>query len=308
MYVEGWNRKMSEKQKKIRFNPVQDMVNDFMELHYCTQTYDSDGISHTHPFYEIYYYKSGNLKSYVVDGTRYHLKPGDILLIPPNVPHHSILREENKGYHRYILWLSEAYLERLNTVDSSLLGVLRKFQKQGRYHIRCSSAAELQLLENYLAVMLREEDNTASCKQAYLHSLCLSFLVLLSRVTAKEGIVVSGRNHSENLFENVLVYIHENYASALSLKAVAELFFTSPSYLEQQFTSKTGKPFYRYITEYRIVHAQTMILDGVPLKQIAAACGYNDYSNFYRAFLKETGISPGAYRQQIHSQHTIGQP
>ena len=34
----------------------------------------------------------------------------------------------------------------------------------------------------------------------------------------------------------------------------------------------------------------------MPLKEVGDTCGYRDYSNFYRAFNREVGISPSRYR------------
>jgi len=151
--------------------------------------------------------------------------------------------------------------------------------------------------------MWQEQCSDAPCKTAYFYSLCTTFLVMLNRIVAEGKVTSSTPEHKNTLLDKLLAYIHENYASPISLASAAEQFFVSPSTVEQLFSKKLGKPFYRYVTECRIIHAQALIIQGVPLKSVGQACGYNDYSNFYKAFTREVGISPSDFKQQMPPDH-----
>ena len=290
------------------YNPSQEMSRKTLELRYCLDTESPHVEFHAHPFYEIYYFLEGPMESYVVGGRSYRLRPGDILMMPPGIPHHPIFTEESRPYRRYVLWLSEDQLEQMEHLDSSLLEVLRLCQEQEAYRIRCSTPSASHALESYLSAMWQEEQNASSCKYAYLYGLCLNFLVLLNRIIADEHALVPKYRHTKGLLDKVLAYIHANYAKGITLNSVAEHFFTSPSNIESLLTKKVGKPFYRYVTECRIIHAQALIASGMPLKEVGAACGYNDYSNFYRAFVREVGISPSQYRQHFPTDHFQSTP
>lgn len=41
-----------------------------------------------------------------------------------------------------------------------------------------------------------------------------------------------------------------------------------------------------------------VILDGVPVKDAFKRCGFGDYAGFYRAFVKEFGVSPQQYKKK----------
>lgn len=278
------------------------MCRKTLELHYIQDEVSPHVEFHAHPFYEIYYYLEGSVERYVVGGKSYRVRPGDILMMPPGVAHQPVFSGDKRPYRRYVLWLSQEQMDHMDQLDPGLTTVLRKCREQEVYRIRCSTPAASQTLESYLISMWQEEQSSSSCKYAYLYSLCLNFLVLLNRVVEEEHTLLP-KQQSGTLLDKVLVYIHDHYTQSITLNQVAERFYTSPSSIELLLTRKVGKPFYRYVTECRIIHAQTLITSGMPLKEVGLACGYNDYSNFYRAFAREVGISPSQYRRHIPTNH-----
>ena len=44
-------------------------------------------------------------------------------------------------------------------------------------------------------------------------------------------------------------------------------------------------------------YAYLLYMQKVPQKEIAERVGYHNYSNFYKAFKKITGVSPSTYRK-----------
>lgn len=294
---------MDRKMEPIQFDPSQEMSKRRMELRYYLDPEAPECILHAHPFYEIYFFLEGPVERYVVGGRSYRLRSGDILMMPPGVPHHPVFNQEKKPYRRYVLWLDGEQLEDLNRLDSDILSALRLCQEQESYRIRCATPSDRQLMESYLAGMWKEEKSSTVCRQASIYSLCLNFLVILNRTVADEHLISSQYQQSDSLLDNVLAYIRANYTSNITLNSVAEHFFTSPSNIESLLTKRVGKPFYRYVTECRIIRAQALIASGMPLKEVGLACGYNDYSNFYRAFSREVGISPSKYRNHSPTDH-----
>lgn len=294
---------MARSVSPVGFNPSQEMSRRTLELHYNLDLASPHVEFHAHPFYELYFFLEGDLEGYVVGGHSYQLRPGDILMMPPGVPHHPIFLPDAGPYRRYVLWLAAEQLDIMERIDPGLLEVFQRCQQDQTYHIRCTSHTVREQLETYLNNMWQEELGASPCKHACLCSLSLSFLVLLNRVIADEHAIPSPHYQSDTLLDKLIAYINENYASSISLCAVAELFYTSPSNIEQLFSKKLGKPFYLYVTECRIIHAQSLISGGMPLKEVAHACGYNDYSNFYRAFTREVGISPSKFRLMLTPAH-----
>ena len=61
------------------------------------------------------------------------------------------------------------------------------------------------------------------------------------------------------------------------------------------FHNEMGVSFYRCLTQLRLIHAKSLIAEGVPMSDVGQQVGFADYSTFYRAFKKEYGISPQQY-------------
>ena len=45
----------------------------------------------------------------------------------------------------------------------------------------------------------------------------------------------------------------------------------------------------------KINHAKELLKNGTPPHTVCEKCGFSTYSNFYKAFLERTGLSPGNY-------------
>ena len=60
----------------------------------------------------------------------------------------------------------------------------------------------------------------------------------------------------------------------------------------------------KYITAKRIAHAKDHLIQGYSVSEACEKCGFNDYSNFLKAFTKAVGITPGKYAQ-IHKNNSL---
>ena len=88
--------------------------------------------------------------------------------------------------------------------------------------------------------------------------------------------------------------------SSFSLREIAEKFNFSNEYIIKLFRSGFSKTPHRYITELRIEYAKQLMLSTERgLGDIAAECGYSDYSVFYKSFLQNTGKSPRDWRESV---------
>ena len=284
--------------KPAAFDPQQEMRTSQVEIRYCLDENSPTVDIHSHSHYELYLFCEGDLERYVVGSRSYRLQQGDLLLIPPMVAHHPIFQEGAKRYRRYVLWCTQEYLAWLTQTDPDIGRAFRLCRDREEYLLRFSSLSVSQALESELQTMWTEFQSSSLCRKTAIQLCCMNFLVRLNRSVSANAVVTSLRDSDNPLLEQVITYIHGHYGERLSLRDTARHFFVSPSTIEHLFTQKLGGSFYRYVTKRRIIEAQNQITAGVPIKTVFYNCGYTDYSNFYKAFTKEVGVSPSQYRRQ----------
>ena len=100
------------------------------------------------------------------------------------------------------------------------------------------------------------------------------------------------------VIERIVTYINKSYAENITLAAAANEMRMSSVYLSRLFKATTGFTFKEYLTAVRIKRAKELLSEtSLPVKEIAAQCGFNDSNYFSHAFRGETGITPLGYRK-----------
>ena len=110
-----------------------------------------------------------------------------------------------------------------------------------------------------------------------------------------------GGNHKKKMAEQALEYLRRNYNKEdLSLNDIAAFLNISVPYLAVLFKQETKQNFSAHLLEVRMEKAKELLrTTGCTVNEIAEQVGYNSSQYFAVCFKKYTGISPGAYRDQI---------
>ena len=97
----------------------------------------------------------------------------------------------------------------------------------------------------------------------------------------------------------ILLRVIEERAGVLELssKELGSLLGLSETRVLRLFNAETGRPLHSYVREVKMTRAAELLKDCVvPIKTIAARCGYSVVSNFYRDFKIVHGTSPNQMR------------
>lgn len=89
--------------------------------------------------------------------------------------------------------------------------------------------------------------------------------------------------------------IDDDPTAILSLQDLAQQSGLSRFQLLRAFAKATGMTPHAYILQRRLHHARRLIAAGTPLVQVAIASGFADQSHLTRLFVRNFGVSPGAY-------------
>lgn len=86
----------------------------------------------------------------------------------------------------------------------------------------------------------------------------------------------------------------------LALSSLAERLDLTHHQLSELINTRLGKGFSRYVREYRVNAAKTMLIDepSASVLSVGLSVGFTSQSNFYDAFREITGMTPGQFRKQ----------
>lgn len=99
-------------------------------------------------------------------------------------------------------------------------------------------------------------------------------------------------------FSACVRYIESNFCDPdLDIKAVCDACFTSTSSLQRLFLKHFGISPKQYVIKLRMNKAlELLIEDGLSVREISLACGFEDEKYFSRAFKKKYGYPPSILR------------
>lgn len=108
----------------------------------------------------------------------------------------------------------------------------------------------------------------------------------------------TGSEEREELIQQICGYIHGNYQETLNIKALADMFYLSPSYLSHYFKKKKNLSLGRYLEEVRMKKAVELLLyTELPIADIAEKVVYGDGNYFTKVFRKKYNKTPSEFRR-----------
>jgi AraC-like DNA-binding protein len=129
---------------------------------------------------------------------------------------------------------------------------------------------------------------------------------LLVRATLREHLKEAAREHHgwldglrDRHVARCLSLIHRHFAEPIDMPWLSREVGLSRSALHERFVGVLGEPPMRYCTRWRLRHAADLLRDTTAnTASIAYAAGYNSEAAFNRAFKREYGEPPAAWRRR----------
>ncbi|MGB8451670.1 MAG: AraC family transcriptional regulator [Anaerocolumna sp.] len=254
---------------------------------------------HYHDFLELYFHIEGDC-DYIIDSRIYTLQKGDIIIINRQKLHRSAIKNFTKPYLRFVLWLDYNFADQL-------AGELVDFQKL----IGSESDVEIIRLPKeqwermeYILQNLYAESKTQDFVSGFLTKNNLQEIILLiCRYSMKNYEIKETSIKNDVVIQAVMSYIDRHYREALTLDEIANHFYMNKYHLMRKFKKHTQMTIMDYCKKKRLMIARDYLMKGISIQNIYKKCGFDDYSNFFRAFRSVYKMSPREYKYYMQKNN-----
>ena len=124
-----------------------------------------------------------------------------------------------------------------------------------------------------------------------------SWLVKICR-NLQKAVTFERQDTTKVFVQNAVEYVKEHYADQdLSVEVICKKLNVSSAYFSTIFKKETGKTFVRFLTDYRMEQAVSLLMTGNDKTyMIAEKVGYAEPNYFSYVFKKQYGMSPSKYK------------
>lgn len=242
---------------------------------------------HYHEFYKLLFFISGS-GGYVVEGKRYSLTPGDIVLIGKHCVHRPEFVPETPC-ERIILYISPNFLERESSRSCNLADCFsRKYD-----HVLRPNERICQNLFSILSDIEQELSSERYGREILSTGMILKLLVEITRsILQKEVQKPAPMLPKSKRILDIVRYLDSHLTEELNIDLLAEKFYISRYHMMRRFRDETGTTIHAYISDRRLMLARDLINQGISSTDACFRCGFGSYSSFSRAYGKFFGTTP----------------
>ena len=260
------------------------LLDDFRLFHLK----DKEGTNidyHYHEFCKLLMLRSGS-GGYTVEGHRYSLETGDIVLIGKHCVHRPEF-EHGLLYERVIIYISPEFLQQQSTPDCPLEEI---FNGANGHVLHLNTPDALWSISDRLEKELSEDKYG---RVIVSNGLLLRLLIEIARNMQDPNAAFSTPiAPTDSRILEILRYIDAHLTEDLSIDILAEEFYISKYHMMRLFKQETGRSIHDYLQERRLLHARDLIRQGISATDSCFQSGFRSYSSFTRAYAKHFGTTP----------------
>lgn len=251
---------------------------------------------HSHGVTEYFYFMGGraHLDLGPLSPGSFQVGDGDLLVIPPGMPHRFFLEGlgPTGAIHYYWFGFSRRALSR-RQAQNPFLKLVESLDLEGPA-LGTNPGARLSYqgtLRPLLEGLHRElqEPQVATTELVWAH--LIQFFALLKRSAAKP--------HLPRGMDAVQFFLSTELGRRVGLDELADRSGLHPSSLVRAFHQNTGMAPLTFHRHRRLDLAKALLAGGSSVTDAAGKTGYPDLSQFNRAFKKYTGASPRDWRTRV---------
>ena len=246
---------------------------------------------HYHEFCKMMLMVSGS-GFYVVDGQRYAVQTGDVVLVGSHQVHRPEF-EAGTVYERIILYISPEFLRRSGGGECDLTAC---FSGINGHVLRPDESLRKKLFA-LAEVLERELSGEEYGRMVLATAAVLRLLVEVGRSLLKgeapqPGPVTPGNDR----VSTIIRYLDRHLTEDICIDDLAEQCYLSKYHMMRLFRRETGSTIHGYLTERRLSLARELMKDGMNATDACFRAGFRSYCSFTRAYGKHYGSTPTGRR------------
>lgn len=260
-------------------------------------------LNHFHPELEIALCKKGSGR-YTVENKSYIISPGDIFVFYSGQHHFVDYVEEGEAlefmgiqFSPQFIWFPEN-----DMFDMRFLNIFINQKDKFQSRLDRNSQATSDIKNSLLQI----EDEFIKKLPDFVLMIRVKLYEILVRLNRMYGSDVPDSTHphihKRHLvqIESAMEYIDEHFVEDISLDMLAQISNMSRSYFSSMFKALNGITVWDYVINKRIALSVNLMMQSeLSITEIAFESGFNNSTNFNRAFQKITGLTPREYRNML---------
>ena len=195
--------------------------------------------------------------------------------------------------HKYTFYRMEAPFEALSFLALPVIAGLTGSMSH-KYHLKTN---ERVAAENLLREIASELSARGVGFRIRGRALLLEFLVLVARSEER------GWHHVDYRLEAIhkaVIFMEQHLDEHLTLQDISRSAGLGKHYFREFFQLETGYSPWSYLLMLRLERAKKLLKESdLPILEVALKAGFCDQSYMARAFRRQEGITPRAYRMQF---------
>lgn len=226
----------------------------------------------------------------------YSFNQGDMYFISPNQKYR-ISENRNAVVDVVLLNLSNPASVTQEYIPQSLIRGLTTGNCTHFIKITPEDAFYTEMLDA-LRTITKAENEKFDFFQLLVHGKMYEIFYILFANKYIEILDVETQGKKYRALRRITEYINENFCDSISLDTIAQITGLSRYYVSHLFKELMNTTFVNYVNELRLTRAAMLLTTtDTPIIEIAGMSGFNNISNFNRAFKMYYDTTPSKYRK-----------
>lgn len=250
---------------------------------------------HLHEWYELIYIHAGEA-TFFIDQHVIHLKQGDLILVPPNIIHRTMIKF-NHLLTTSVLYLFPVHLIERNVSPNIFFDLFHQTERKSNFR-HSLSIDKQKTIEMYMELIDSEKRSMNVFWEEVAFTYIIQLMVQLHRWKDIFNNEIEESSTNPSWLNTVIEYINDHLHETIHLKDLSSQIYMSAVHFSKKFKQTVGMTVSDFLMKKRILRAKKLLKETEEsVQEVAELSGYHSIPYFHRTFKKLVGKTPAEYRK-----------